>query len=75
MLPTTRSAALFLERRGIIPTQRHQVPSMDPAASAVHTYPLARPLPDPRLLGATQGSPPPDRGQTEVWPHGNQDGA
>lgn len=71
MHPTTRSAALFLERRGIFPTRRHPVPSMVPAENAVHSYPLTPPHPDPDLLGATQGQPPPDRGQTEVWPHGN----
>jgi hypothetical protein len=73
MYPTTRSAALFLERCGITPTRRHPVPGQMPAENAVHDYPLGPLYPTPDQLRPTQGYPPPDRGQTEVWPHGDPD--
>ena len=68
--PTTRSAALFLERSGIFPTQRHPVPSVAPDSNPVHIYPVTPPLPLPVFLLPTNGIPPPDRGQSIIWPWG-----
>jgi hypothetical protein len=68
--PTTRSAVLFLERRGIIPTQRHPVPGANPDGNPVHYYPVTPPLPLPGFLWFENGLPSPDRGQTEIWPWG-----
>ena len=70
MHPTTRSAALFLERAGIFLTRRHPVPSVGPGGNPVHVYPLTPPLPLPELLMVENGCPPPDRGQSTIWPHG-----
>lgn len=68
--PTTRSAAYFLERVGIFPTQRHPLPSVAPSNNPVHVYPLVPPHPDPCLIGYENGCPPPDRGQSDIWPWG-----
>lgn len=68
--PATRSAALYLERIGFFPTQRHPVPAAHPDSNPVHIYPLTPPLPLPEFLYAENGCPPPDRGQSDIWPHG-----
>lgn len=69
--PTTRSAALFLERAGIFPTQRHPVPSANPGGNPVHVYPLpVPPHPNPKLIWYENGIPSPDRGQSDIWPWG-----
>ena len=70
MYPTTRSAALFLERVGIFPTLRHPVPAANPDDNPVHVYPVTPPLPLPAYLRQENGCPPPDRGQSDVWPWG-----
>ena len=70
MHPTTRSAALFLERAGITPTLRHPVPSANPDQNLVHVYPVIPPLPLPDLVRFENGLPPPDRGQSDIWPWG-----
>jgi hypothetical protein len=69
--PTTRSAAYFLERAGIFPTPRHPVPAASPDTNPVHAYPLVPPpYPLPALLRGQNGCPPPDRGQSDIWPWG-----
>lgn len=68
----TGSAVSFLERAGIVNAFRGPSPGMTPAALRVHSVPLEAPLPDPALLGAEAGSPPPDRGETGPWPHEGQ---
>jgi hypothetical protein len=69
--PTTRSAALFLERAGILPTLRHPVPAANPDLNPVHDYPVTPPLPLPALLWPVNGIPSPDRGQSDIWPWGD----
>ncbi len=66
----SKGSNLYLERAGLVPTRRGPVRAYAPALNPAHRYPLSPPLPYPELLGATQGSPPPDRGLTTVWPHG-----
>lgn len=68
--PTTRSAALFLERVGIFPTERHPAPAANPDGNPIHSYPLAPPHPAARLIWYESGRPPPDAGQSDIWPHG-----
>jgi len=68
--PTTRSAALFLERTGIFRTLRHPVPAASPDLNPVHNYPVIPPLPLPGFLWFENGIPSPDRGQSEIWPWG-----
>ena len=68
--PTSRSAAYFLERARIFPTMRHPLPAASPCTNPVHVYPLVPPHPDPRLICSENGCPPPDRGQSDIWPWG-----
>jgi hypothetical protein len=68
--PTTRSAAYYLERIGYFPTQRHPVPSQFPDANPVHNYPVTPPLPLWPYQMADNGCPTPDRGQSDIWPWG-----
>ena len=69
--PVTRSAAYFLERAGIFPTQRHPTPSASPDDNPVHYYPLVPPpYPRPDLIRYVNGHPSPDRGQSDIWPWG-----
>jgi hypothetical protein len=70
MAVRSKSSRLFMERAGRRPTVPHPHPVHDARASPAHTLPLAPPLPNPELLGPTQGSPPPDRGETTPWPYG-----
>ena len=70
--PTTRSAAYFLERIGFFPTLRHPVPAANPDNNPVHNYPVSPPLPLPELLWFENGIPPPDRGQSTIWPWGEK---
>jgi len=70
--PTTRSAALYLERARIFPTQRHPVPQASPDTNPVHVYPLLPPHPTPELIWYESGRPPPDAGQSKIWPHGEE---
>lgn len=63
------SARPFLERAGIIPTNRGPRPRVQPAYWRIHSAPLQPPLPLPALQGHLNGSPPPDRGKTTEWPH------
>ena len=68
--PTTRSAALFLERAGIFATRRHPAPAANPDRNPAHYYPVTPPLPLPSLLLHENGTPAPDRGQSDIWPWG-----
>jgi hypothetical protein len=68
--PTTRSAAYYLERTGIMPTLRHPVPAASPDTNPIHVYPLVPPQPWPRMIRYENGCPPPDRGQSDIWPLG-----
>jgi hypothetical protein len=68
--PTTRSAAYYLERTGIFPTLRHPVPAANPGMNPVHNYPLTPPLPLAEFQLIDNGCPPPDRGQSDIWPWG-----
>ena len=66
-----KSANLYLERRvGRRLTSRGPGPKLHLDANAVHTYPLAAPLPQPALLLALQNSQPPAAGATAPWPNG-----
>jgi hypothetical protein len=70
ILPPSRSSRTFLQRIGAEPTVRGPLATIVPDALIVHRIPLAPPKPWPRLLLKAEGGPPPDRGRTDVWPHG-----
>ena len=70
MAAASRSAKLFLERAGLVPTLRGPLPSHDAESSAVHGLTLQSPLPLPEFQKVLRGDPSPDRGATQEWPNG-----
>lgn len=64
----SQSPLRYLERRRRVQTQRSPVPRIAPELCAVHSLPMAPPLPDPQLLPANVSIP--DQGVTTQWPHG-----
>jgi hypothetical protein len=72
MLPANRSSRTFLRRTGRVATIARPVPTTAPGTMIINRIPLAPPLPRPPLLLRDEGSPPPDRGHTEIWPHGDE---
>jgi hypothetical protein len=68
-----KSGRLYLERVGRWPTSRVPGPKLFLDANAVHTYPLATPLPLPSILLAHQDSLPPAAGITTPWPNGTEE--
>lgn len=71
MFVISKSPIRFMERRGLIQTERAPVPRVAPDLCIVHNMPLKPPLPDPQLLLAAEGIIP-DRGLTTQWPHGEE---
>jgi len=69
-IPTGQSAKDFQERHGLRNTRRDPAPKMDACANKIHTFPLVPPLPLPGFLHRENGNPSPDRGLSDVWPHG-----
>ena len=69
-----RSAKLYQERRepGIRSTLRGPGPYLALWLNPVHHFPLEAPLPLPEFQQVVNGCPPPDTGQTQVWPHGDK---
>lgn len=65
----SQSPRHFLERRGVRETRRMPTPLFR-TDNPVHAVPLSGLLPSPRLSLHESGSPPPDRVQTRIWPHG-----
>ncbi len=63
----SRTAKYYRERVGREPTRRGPVPRLAPGLNAVHTVPLAAPLPPPDLTRLVEGVSP-DGGLTTVWP-------
>ena len=64
----------FRERAGLTPTIRGPLPAFQPALNPALNVAVAVPLPAPYYLRNTQGTPPPDRGPTQLWPFGNASG-
>lgn len=65
----TKSAQLYLERKGLVETERQPRMHIAPDLHPVHTYPLATPLPIPAYLRHRDGQPAPDRATpTGDWP-------
>lgn len=64
----SQSPADFLERSGIRITSRKSTPVMRDDYTSMRR-PLKFPLPLPELSLTENGSPPPDRVVTEIWPH------
>lgn len=65
MTRKSRSAKLFLERRGLRTTWRRPLPTFDTEAALLGGVPGA---PLPRNTQTREGAVPPDRGQTLPWP-------
>ncbi len=72
MPSVSRSAKYFQERRGLIPTRRGPAPHYAHSNQDAHRMPVPAPLPLPQLLVRLQGTPCPDTGKAQVWPHGAQ---
>jgi hypothetical protein len=70
MLMPNRSPLTFLRRTGFFATPCRPAPTTAPALQIFHQIPLTHPLPDPQFLLHAEGVPPPDRGRTDIWPHG-----
>lgn len=68
MATISRSARLYLERKGLEPTHRRPMSVVASQNLLVRDYPVTAPLPWPHYLGETQGDPVPDRGTTTEWP-------
>jgi hypothetical protein len=66
----SKASSYFLERAGITPTRRGPIPKLSITLHPAHFLSLTAPYPLPYLLQDTNGNPPPDRVQSEVWPHG-----
>lgn len=65
-IKVSRSAKAFLERTGLLPTERPPKNTLSPDLNQAHNYPLAAPLPNPQSLRAEAG---PDRaGVATEWP-------
>jgi len=64
----SKSPKRFLERRGIVPTYRRPMPTVNLNALRIRGYPLDPPFPSAEKIGYTQGFPVPDRGKSTVWP-------
>jgi len=65
----SQSPRIFLERAGVRETLRTPSPRMR-ADNPILQYPLSYPNPKPALSLGESGSPPPDRVETTIWPHG-----
>lgn len=73
-MTTGRSAKLYQERRQLRETLRGPATSFCPEMNAVHSVELEPPLPDPAIIVANTGTPPPDvGGVTKPWPHGDKE--
>jgi hypothetical protein len=69
-----KSGLNFLQRCGLVRTYKNNEPQIEPGALKIHTEPLESPLPLPNLLYPLEGDySPPDRGQTDLWPHLEED--
>ena len=66
---TVFGARGYLERIGILGSERASIPQFVPNELRAHSIPLFPPLPPARLSGYLLGEPSPDRGQTTEWPH------
>lgn len=58
----------FLQRLGILPTERLPQPVLTPRQLKVHRLPLTAPLPEAAATAYLDGEPPPDRLVTSAWP-------
>ena len=65
-MTVSRSARVFLERKGIYPTRRNPLPRYMPAQSRVHSVPIEKLRSD--IAQTVEGFPPSDRGATQDWP-------
>lgn len=70
MAVRSKSPRRFQERAGLIPTVRGPLPTLNIGANLALRLTLKRPLPPAEFLESTQGDPPPDRGLSSPWPHG-----
>lgn len=68
MAAVSRSPRLYLERRGLIRTDRLPTPVVALAALQIRSYPLRDPRPADQQR-PLEGDPPPDRGVSREWPH------
>ena len=64
----SRSPRRFLERRGLVDTNRKPMSTTNFNALRIRDYPLDSPLPLVEYQKVTQGKPPPDRGPSAEWP-------
>lgn len=64
------SSRAFMERLGVRKTLRRPMPTEAPGRLGVVNTPVEKPWPLPELMFHREGSPAPDRGQSEEWPHG-----
>jgi hypothetical protein len=68
--PISRGSVWYLERAGLADTRRGPGGRLAPGLNLARAVPVAPPLPRPVYLLPEQGEPPPDRGLSDVWPHG-----
>lgn len=64
----SKASKFYLERAGILMTERGPRAHLSPTLNAVHFYPLKPPLPNPVFLQDENGNPSPDRASTRIWP-------
>jgi len=59
----------FLQRIGVLASEKTPQPAMEPGAWKVHSLPLSRPLPNAEDVEYLNGDPAPDRVVTKSWPY------
>ena len=62
----------FLERSGLISTNRNPAPRISPMSLLVHSLPLKRPHPAPEFLEEQRPACAASEGQTQPWPYSEE---
>lgn len=72
-----RSGKLYQERRQpeFQATLRGPGPQIYFPDNLVHRLPLEPPFPNPQYQQSNNGTPVPDAGRTQAWPHGDKHSA
>lgn len=67
-MAVSRSSREYLQRHGIIPTLRQPMQRLNVSTLLVNSTPLNPPLPLAEEVIDAEGSPSPDRANTQLWP-------